>query len=341
MLTTTVSIPVHPRAMRASRLLSLLLLLQTRGRVGAAELARRFGVSVRTIYRDIDELSASGVPVYAERGRGGGFALHADYRSRLPALNPSEAAALPLAPLGEAAGAIGLADAAAQAHHKWLAALPGESARSAQRVADRIHLDPTPWYTRPEQLHQLPALAAAVWSDRGIEIRYQGWRAEARRRLYPLGLVLKGARWYLVASDGQSIRHYRVASIRSFVTLDQPSRRPEGFDLGAYWKLSVQRFEQDLYRRKALVRVSAAGRQLLADLLPEWLLATLPLVPPDVDWFEMEIPIEDTSISAKQLLRLGAEVEVLAPTSLREAVLDEARAVLRRHERPSSNATGE
>jgi predicted DNA-binding transcriptional regulator YafY len=89
------------------------------------------------------------------------------------------------------------------------------------------------------------------------------------------------------------------------------------------------------------VRVSAAGRQLLADLLPEWLLATLPLVPPDVDWFEMEIPIEDTSISAKQLLRLGAEVEVLAPTSLREAVLDEARAVLRRHERPSSNATGE
>lgn len=317
--------------MRASRLLSLLLLLQTRGRVAAAELARRFGVSVRTIYRDIDELSASGVPVYAERGRAGGFALHADYRSRLPPLNPGEAAMLPFAPLGEAATAIGVGGEATRAHQKWLSALPRESARSAQRVSDRFHLDPAPWYTRTEALPLLPVLAAAVWSDRRVSFHYQGWSASGERRVNPLGLVLKGARWYLVASDGRKVRTYRVGEIAALEVLAEPARRPDGFDLADHWRNSVARFEQSLFQRRAKVRISAAGRQLLTDLLPAWLLATLRPVPAGVDWVEMEIPFEDTAISARQLLRLGDDIEVLDPRELRTALLAEARAVIRRH----------
>jgi predicted DNA-binding transcriptional regulator YafY len=331
MLTPAVSIPSDTSIMRASRLLSLLLLLQTRGRVGAAELARRFGVSVRTIYRDIDELSASGVPVYAERGRAGGFALHADYRSRLPALNPREAAVLPFAPLGDAAAAIGVGVEATTAQQKWLSALPGDSARSAQRVAERFHLDPAPWYTRTETLPLLPSLAAAVWSDRRILFRYRGWNSSGERRVHPLGLVLKGERWYLVACDGSKTRSYRVGEITALVVLDESARRPTGFVLGDYWKQNVQRFEQGLFQRRATVRISAAGRRLLADLLPAWLAAVPPDVPAGVDWVETEIPLEDTAISARQLLRLGDDVEVLAPAELRAALIAEAQAIVRRH----------
>ncbi len=212
--------------MRASRLLSILMLLQLRGRVSAQQLAAEFEVSERTIYRDIDELSAAGIPVYAERGRHGGFALQAGYRTRVTGLTPTEARALPLAGVAGAGRALGLGAETAAAQLKLLASLSPEAGADAQRVAARFHLDLVNWYARAEEIALLPALAAAVWGDRRIRVEYDSWTARVQRELHPLGLVLKGGLWYLAALPvaGRDVRSYRVAGIRRLDTLEAASR---------------------------------------------------------------------------------------------------------------------
>jgi len=179
--------------MLASRLISILMLLQARGRVSARELAEEFEVAVRTIHRDIDELSAAGIPVYAERGRNGGFRLQDGYRTKLTGLNESEAEALFLAGLPGPAAELGLADALSAARRKLLAALPPSLQPSAERIAARFHLDPGAWFHHADTLPSLPVIARAVWSERMLKLRYRrAGETEARpRRLGPLGLVLK------------------------------------------------------------------------------------------------------------------------------------------------------
>ncbi len=171
--------------MRASRLLSILLLLQSRGRMTAQQLADEFEISVRTVYRDIDNLSASGVPVYADRGRDGGFQLLDGYRTRLTGLTPAEADALFLTGLPGPAAELGLGDAMAAAQLKLLAALPSERREGAERVASRFHLDPIGWYQTIEQTAFLPTLAEAVWNTRRIGVRYESWTAVVERQLDP------------------------------------------------------------------------------------------------------------------------------------------------------------
>src|SRR5579862_4010287 len=173
--------------MQASRLLSILLLLQTRGRMTAQALADEFEVSVRTIYRDVDQLSAAGVPVYADRGRLGGFQLLDGYRTKLTGLTPAEAEALFLSGLPGPAADLGLGEAMAQAQLKLLAALPGRE--GAGRIVARFHLDPVGWFRGPERTDHLPALAEAVWNSRTIRIRYESWKDVVDRDLEPLGLA--------------------------------------------------------------------------------------------------------------------------------------------------------
>lgn len=318
--------------MRASRLLSLLMLLQLRGRVSAQQLAAEFEVSERTIYRDIDELSAAGVPVYAERGRLGGFALRGGYRTRVTGLSPAEARALPLAGLGAAGRALGLGAETAAAQLKLLASLSPEAGADAQRVAARFHLDPVNWYAQAEELALLPVLAAAVWGDRRIRIEYDSWRGRVTRELSPLGLVLKGGLWYLAARpvDGRrgsaELRSYRVSGIRSLETLDAAAQRPRGFDLARWWQRTSAEFESRLYSGRARVRLSRAGLQLLRDHQPAAARGIEAV--PDADWFEATLPVEADAQAARALLRLGADVQVLAPASLRRAVQAEARRVL-------------
>ena len=197
--------------MRESRLLSMLILLQLRGRTTADELAAEFETSVRTIYRDIDQLSAAGVPVHALRGRAGGFVLDPAYRTTLTGFTPAEAEALLIAGAGDAAADLGRGRDATLAQRKLLASLPASSGARAQQVASRFHLDPHRWYSRPERIAALPEIAAAVWTDRRLRIRYDSWKAHVTRSVDPLGLVLKGGLWYLVgAVDGQP-RTYRVS----------------------------------------------------------------------------------------------------------------------------------
>ncbi len=315
--------------MRASRLLSILILLQMRGRVSAETLAQEFEVSVRTIYRDVDQLSAAGVPVYAERGRNGGFALLDGYRTRLTGFTPAEAEALLLAGVGDAASDLGLGADAAAAQLKLLASLPADSGASAQRVAERFHLDPLNWYRRAEQPTHLPTLGTAVWRDRRIKITYDSWKDTVTRELDPLGLVFKAGTWYLVAASDAKPRMYRISNIKALAVLETPSRRPPRFDLAKYWAQAAKEFEARLLKDRATIKLSPRGRRLLHDVSPAAAQAVeadhQPCKPEG--WIKATIPVEADEIAARQLLYLGAEMEVLEPRELRTAIATLARGV--------------
>jgi predicted DNA-binding transcriptional regulator YafY len=221
--------------MQSSRLLSILLRLQVQGRVSAQVLAAALDVSVRTIYRDIDALSAAGVPVYAEKGCQGGFALRDGYRMRLTGLDRPEAESLFLAGVPFAAAQLGLGPALESTRLKLLASLPEPTRNDAQRVASRFHLDPVAWFQGPDEQRLLPELAAAVWSGRMLQLRYDSWKGVVDRRVSPLGLVLKAGLWYLVAALGTQPRTYRVSYIQTLVLEGASAAAPMRFDLARYW----------------------------------------------------------------------------------------------------------
>ena len=207
--------------MLASRLLSTLMLLQTRGRMTAPDLAKELEVSVRTVYRDIDQLSAAGIPVTADRGRDGGFQLLNGFRTQLTGLTQAEAEALMLAGLPGPAAELGLADRMSSARLKLMAALP--TGMRAERVATRFHLDVTGWFRATEPVALLPTVARAVWSERLLKIRYRQGGDSNEVRIGPLGLVLKAGVWYLVAQKGSTCRTYRASNILAVESLDEHS----------------------------------------------------------------------------------------------------------------------
>ena len=313
--------------MRASRLLSILLKLQIHGRMTAQALADEFETSVRTIYRDSDQLSAAGVPVYADRGRGGGFQLMEGYRTQLTGLSSSEAETLFLAGLPGPAAQLGLGDAMAQAQLKLLAALPAEGRQGAARVASRFHLDPIGWFRSAEHAEVLPSLALAVWNSRRIRVRYDAWAGVVDRELEPLGVVLKAGVWYLVASvAGSAARTYRVSQMQTLALTDEAFERPEGFELAAYWTAWARDFETRLYRGEASLRLSPAGLKRLCAVSPEVDLAGRVAEAPDADgWTQVMLPMESLDHAAGEILKLGAEAEVLAPPDLRERMAEIAR----------------
>lgn len=321
--------------MRASRLLSILILLQMRGRTSAEALADEFAVSVRTIHRDIDALSAAGVPVYAERGRAGGFELMEGYRTRLTGMSAAEASALPFAGIAGAAAALGIDADLAAAQLKLFASLPPDKGASAARVAARFHIDPVNWYRRPENIALLPALADALWRDRKIRIDYESWKGAVTRALDPLGLVLKGGQWYLVASAKDAPRTYRVLNIRRLTVLDGKSSRPAKFDLARYWTRSARDFETRILMERASVRISPKGLLLLRETSAAAAEAVDSDGAPEASgWISATIPIESVDYASLQLLRLGAEVEILAPRELRRAIGLEAAKIARMHATP-------
>ena len=318
--------------MRASRLVSLLLLLQTRGRMTAHELADALEVSVRTVYRDVESLGAAGVPVYADRGPAGGYRLLEGYRTRLTGMTAPEAEALFLAGMPGPAADLGLGPVLAAAELKLLAALPDALADRGGRMRQRFHLDAPGWFRNPEPTPHLSALAGAVWEDRLVEVRYRRWKTprEVTRVLAPLGVVLKAGRWYLVASSGEQVRTYRVGAVLDVVVRDERCERPEGFDLAAYWRDWTQRYERDVYRDEARVRMTVAALEFMPYVFPPAMsrAARAAAGEPDEDgWVHTTVPIESVKHGHVELLKLGAEVEVLAPAELRDRFTATAHAL--------------
>jgi predicted DNA-binding transcriptional regulator YafY len=312
--------------MRASRLLSILMLLQARGRMTARELADEVEVSIRTIYRDVDQLSAAGVPVVVARGVSGGFELLEGWRTRLTGLTEAEAQAMFVSGMPGPAVDLGLGDALASARRKLLAALPADWVMDAERVSSRFHLDPVAWYGQAARTDFLPALAGAVWTARCIEVRYASWKGETDQVLEPLGIVLKGGAWYVVARPrhAQAVRTYRATSILA-LRVTETFERPRDFDLAAYWAESTRRFEKEIYRDTATLRVSPEGRTRLR----AWSATVAEALDREhatsTEWARVQIPIESIEHAAKEMLRLGPEAEVLGPPALRERVAHAAR----------------
>lgn len=319
--------------MKASRLLSILMLLQARKRMTTPALAQLLEVSERTILRDIDQLSAAGVPVWSERGRHGGFQLRAGWSTQLTGLTEAEVSGLFLAGLPDAATELGLGAAAASARLKIIAGLPAQWRDQAGSVADRLHIDPVDWYRVAETPARLREVATAVWSARRIRVLYQSWDMLSERQLDPLGLVLKAGAWYLVArsSGSRRIATYRLANVLELRVDDQSFERPSRFALAQYWADSIERFEADLQRIQVRARISARGTTWLANVR----LKVVPCAPAEevaVDgWREVLIAIESIEHGARQLLAFGSEIEVLAPPELRQRIATIARAVAAAH----------
>ncbi|MFD8686141.1 helix-turn-helix transcriptional regulator [Streptomyces sp. NPDC059651] len=306
--------------MRASRLVTLLLLLQNRGRMTARQLAEELEVSVRTVYRDAEALAAAGIPLYGDAGHAGGYRLVDGYRTRLTGLTADEAQAAFLAALPGAAADLGLGEALATAQLKLRAALPAELREHAGRIQERFLLDAPGWYGDADRTPHLAAAAAAVWTRRAVSLRYRRWRApeEIERRVEPYGLVLKAGRWYLVAGGAAGTRTYRVDQILALRSLEE-FVMPESFDLAAYWAGYLADFRDRLHTGEALVRLTPEGARRLG------------VAPADGGSTQARVPIESIDHAHGEFLRLGADVEVVAPAELRDRIAATVRTLATRY----------
>ena len=311
-----------------------MLLLQTRGRVTARELAETLEVSVRTIYRDVESLSAAGIPVYGDAGPAGGYQLLGGFRTRLNGLTAGEAEALGLAGVPGAAAELGLGAVLAAAQLKLRSALPAELRGRVAALQQRFYLDAPGWYYDGDTSDYLAEVAGAVWNQRRISIRYRRWKAptDVTRFLDPHGIVLKAGKWYLVArpSAGGGVdetRIYRINQILGLSVFDAGFDRADGFELVKCWESAVTEFRAGLRQGSATIRLSPAGRERIGFMGSEVVqsLAATASGPDDRGWVTASIPIESVGHAQQELLRLGAEVEVVDPPELRDRMAGAAR----------------
>jgi predicted DNA-binding transcriptional regulator YafY len=329
--------------MRADRLLSALLLLQAHGKQTGRELAARLAVSERTIHRDMEALSAAGVPVFALRGTRGGWQLDEQWRTEVPGLDEAELRAFLMAQ-PRIVGDKYLAAAAERALDKLLAALPLTLRRRAAAMRQRLYVDTTGWYGRADDLSALPAVQDALSRDRKLQITYakpirgtrervefggrDGGGGDVYRVIDPLGLVAKGATWYLVAQTSKGYRTFRVSRITSTTVLETPCERPSDFDLAAHWTASTTQFIES--RRQFAVTLRMAPTA--AEKLKHWFHHTTVLGPssPTDKSIVVQVKFDDEQQAAFVVLGFGRQAEVLAPASLRERVDEEIAALARR-----------
>lgn len=316
--------------MRADRLLTILLLLQTNPRLTAQELAARVEVSERTIYRDMDALSAAGIPVLAERGVGGGWSLLEDYRTNLTGLNLAEVQALFVSGSAQVMADLGLRSAAEGALLKLLAALPGSYRQDAEFMRQRIHIDGAGWKQEAEQVPSLPTIQEALWQERQLRIVYERHDGSVERQVDPYGLVAKGRIWYLIGGVDGEARTYRISRIQAAEILPEPSQRPAGFDLAAFWADSSAEFRAALPRYPVTFRVDPA---ILNEM--RYLGRIEQIHPAGADgWQQVDMMFQIEAEARGYALGFGDRLEVLAPPDLRTAVITLAQAALRLYDCP-------
>ena len=298
--------------MRASRLVSFLLLLQTRGHLTAAELSERLEVSERTVQRDAQALAAAGVPIASVRGPAGGYRLERGYRTKLTGLDSTEAEALFVGPAAE----LGLGRELAAARLKLLASLPGELQERASRASELFHVDTRGWFREEDRAPHLPVIAGALWRGQRVDIRYREGRNVVSRRLDPLGLVLKAGVWYLLARRRGEERVYRVSRIVSARERAQASERPAGFDLATAWTERSEAFERSRRQVEVTLRVPRNELQYLRE----------PRVLEDGERPTVTAKFESLEQAFRNLLAYGPGAEVLAPAELRDRIAAAAAA---------------
>ncbi|MEQ8675623.1 MAG: WYL domain-containing protein [Aggregatilineales bacterium] len=318
--------------MRAGRLLSLMLLLQARGRMTAAELSQTLEVSERTIYRDIDALSGAGVPVYTQSGTNGGIFLDEHYRVSLTGLSRAETLSLFISSDAGPLHDIGLADAVEESLLKLFAALPDMHRDAVTQMRQRLYIDPAGWFQRADTAECLPLLQQAVWEDRKISAIYQPVEGESHpRTLDAIALVAKANVWYLIGRKANGdLRNYRVRRLKQVALIDGHFQRDPAFDLEAYWKDSCEQF----LRQSSLdnppyyvrLRVHPDGFWFFPGFMEE---RYEQIAPADADgWTELRVRFESFWDAHARLIGLGTWVNVLDSPALIDAILNTARAIL-------------
>ncbi len=322
--------------MRADRLLSLLMILQSHGKTTAQALAAELEVSERTVYRDVIALSSAGVPVYADRGPGGGISLIEQYRSDLTGLNKEEVRALFILAIPPALGDLGLDGELKAALRKLSAALPSTLRADEQRVRQRIHIDPTPW--QPEQsstpLPHLLEIQRAVWEGRALEIRHRLWMRSdmppLEAKIFPYGLVAKAGHWYLVAWRVDHLTVIRIDRVLELHDTGERFERPADFDLATFWRAHCQEIKEQRLTFPVVVRLPARQLSFL-----HWMLKDAVQPPPpggeqpdSMGRITRELRFEYFEQARERLLPLGGAVEVIEPLALRYSIQDYAAQIL-------------
>jgi predicted DNA-binding transcriptional regulator YafY len=302
--------------MKSGRLLEMLLLLQARGRVTAAELAGRLEVSPRTVYRDAEALSSAGVPIYTERGRGGGIRLLPGYRTDVTGLTQDEARALFVLTTGRAHEDLGLATAARSAILKVMRAVPEPFRSAATATSQRILVDPAGWMRPPDPVGELGVLQAAVFTDRRLRLRYRssGQGAARQRVVDPYGLVCKAGVWYLVADAEGEPRLFRVSRVVSAVVDGEPARRRDGVSLADLWASLRREVEDRPAPLEVVVRVRREWLDMFGRICAAHLTGPLPLA--TGEWTEVRLRFAAVK-AARTLLSFGGNVEVTSPPEVR------------------------
>lgn len=335
--------------MRADRLLAILGLLQTHGKLPSKTLAEQLEVSERTIHRDMEALGAAGIPVYAERGHLGGWALPEGYRSRLTGMTAEEINALLFLQSSGLVRDLGLQESAKSALGKLRAALSPAARQDADFARQRIYVDgagwrdaaggdPKPGASEEAGKSVLATVQEAVWAERKLLIAYDGGsdtangRAETARprTILPLGLVAKQQVWYAMAltePDGE-LRTFRVSRIAQARVTDEPFVRPEGFDLAASWAASVRSFKTNLPRYDAVVRIDASRWE---SFRRERFVVVREHRSFGTDAVEAEVAFNTLESACGILLGYGRLAEAVSPAGLRAAVAEEARAIGERY----------
>lgn len=314
--------------MRADRLLSIILLLQTRGKMTAKRLAEELEVSRRTILRDINALSFSGVPVYSEGGHGGGFSLAEEYRTTLTGLNTLEVQSLFVSNNNEALHDVGLGDAGERLVLKLLAALPKTHHSTADHIRQRLMIDPTWWWHDASISPFWEEIQRAVYEDRMIQVQYENFDGQVGERiLAPYSLVCKSSVWYLLAERDRELRTYRVDRFHSVILLDESFIRRPDFDLPIYWRAHTQNLERYSSGYHCILRVHPDKIAFIKTLMPgRWEMVA---ETEDEDWKTISLSM-DSDLQAKMLVfGLVGFVEVVEPGELKEAVVAQARELLR------------
>jgi predicted DNA-binding transcriptional regulator YafY len=317
--------------MKSDRLLNALLLLQARGRLSGRELAEQLEVSERTVHRDMEALSASGVPIFALRGSQGGWQLDENWRTEVPGLSETEMRALLMAQ-PRSLGDPRLVAAAEAAYNKLIASLPKPMRQQAAVIRERLHVDPAGWHVTGEDLSMLPAVQDAVAHERRLAFEYTRSDGDrALRTVDPLGIVAKGATWYLVARAPNGLRTYRISRMSDVTPLGVTFKRPPGFDLAGYWKKSTAEMEQHKGRYKVTLSMTPQAARSLAtwcEVSPASAIAD-PIADQTSDnRVTIHVQFDSKEHARFVILGFAAQARVLAPASMQKQVYEDANAII-------------
>ncbi|AIQ13540.1 helix-turn-helix transcriptional regulator [Paenibacillus durus] len=324
--------------MRADRLLSILLLLQNRGKLTTRQLSGMLEISERTVHRDMEALSAAGIPVLAERGREGGWMLAEGYRTRLTGMKPQEIGALLLTADPAILDDLGIREDFAAAARKLEAVSRPLSPEAGYSLAGQIHIDGASWHPIDESVLYLILLQQAIRESQRVRITY-GQSTEAsteakERTIEPLGLVAKKGVWYAVAFCESNLRTYRVSRIVQAEIMEEHFQRPLDFDLRAYWEQSTRDFKASLPRYPAELRIRDSA---LPELEKERYVKVLfSAVSSDPAWLKVEAEFHTFESAKRIILSYGADVIVTTPPELRQEIEHTASAIASLYRTPGS-----